>query len=105
MVRCLISNTINTKVGVRVSKSRYEVFFFFSIHEIHHLPRALYSVGKHNSTRVDEARKCRILLLIKKKTRAKVGMGEEKSLLSDPGSELRLGREKEEEKARRQQMG
>ena len=35
-------------------------------------------------------------LAIKKKGRSKGGMGEEKSLLSDPGSELRLGREKEE---------
>ena len=39
-------------------------------------PRALYSVGKHNnSTRVDEGRKCRIILAIKTKARTVVGRG------------------------------
>ena len=37
-----------------------------------------------------------LIVAIKTKGRAKGGMGEEMNLLSDPGSELRLGREKEE---------
>ena len=51
----------------------------------------------HNSTRDDEGRKCRTLLALNVKARTVVGRGG-KSLLSDPGSESRLGREKEKEK-------
>ena len=51
-----------------------------------------YSVGfyRHNSTRVDEGRKCRILLATKMQGSTVVGRGE-KGLLCDPRSELRLG--------------
>ena len=53
------------------------------------LLRTPTSVGSHNSTRVDEARKC---CTLDKKTKARtvVGMGEE-GPLCDPGSELLLG--------------
>ena len=61
------------------------------------MPRAFYSVGKHNSTPIHVGIKCRILSDIKTKARAVVGTGE-KSLLSVLGSELRLGREKEQYK-------
>ena len=44
----------------------------------------------HYSTRVDEGTKCRIILAMKIEARTVVGRGE-KSLLSNPGSELRLG--------------
>ena len=54
------------------------------------LLRAPSSVGTHNSTRVDEGRKCRILLPIKTKARTVVGREEEGSLC-DPESELLLG--------------
>ena len=54
------------------------------------LLRALSSVGRYNSTRADEGRKCRIILAIKIKVRTVVGRGE-KSPLPDPGSELLLG--------------
>ena len=59
-----------------------------------------YGVGKHNSTRVDETRKCWIILAIKTKARTVMGRGE-KSLLSDPGPEVRVGREKEKANVRR----
>ena len=50
------------------------------------------SVGKHNSTRVYEGRKSWNLLAIKTQgTNPVVRRGGEKSLLRDPGSELRLG--------------
>ena len=49
--------------------------------------------------RVDEGRKGEFLV-IKTKAHTVVGRGE-KSLLSDPGSQLRLGREKEKGKERR----
>ena len=48
-------------------------------------------MGRYNSTRVDEGKKCRLLLAIKMKARAGVGKGEEDPLC-DPGSELPLGR-------------
>ena len=52
--------------------------------------------------RVDEGRKNGwILLAIETKARIVVGRGEEESLLGEPGSELRLGREKDEGKVRR----
>ena len=54
------------------------------------LLRAPSSVGKYNLTRVDEGRKCCILLGIKMKARAEVGR-EEEGLLCDPGSELLRG--------------
>ena len=44
----------------------------------------------YNSTRVDEGRKCGILLAIKMKASAEVGRGEEGPLYN-PGSELLLG--------------
>ena len=47
-------------------------------------------MGRYNSARVDEGRKCRILLAIKMKARTVVGRGGE-SPLCDPGSELLLG--------------
>ena len=53
------------------------------------LLRAPSSVGRYNSTRVDEGRKCRILLATKMKARTVVGRGEE-GPLCDPGSELLL---------------
>ena len=51
-------------------------------------------MGRHISTRVDEGRKCSVLLAIKMpsikaRTVVVVGSGE-KNLLCDPGSELRL---------------
>ena len=49
------------------------------------LLRAPSSVGRYNSTRVDEGRKCWILPAVKMKARAEVGR-EEKGLLCDPGS-------------------
>ena len=53
-------------------------------------------MGKHNSARVEE-RRAEIFSRNKCKARAVVGRGE-KSLLCDPGSELRLGgREKKGE--------
>ena len=55
---------------------------------------ALYTVGKHNSTRVDEGRECSSPFAIKMKARTVVGR-EGESLLSDPESEFRLGKEKE----------
>ena len=54
------------------------------------LLRAPSSVGRYNSTRVDEGRKCWLLLAIKMKARAEVGR-EEEGLVCDPGSELMLG--------------
>ena len=54
------------------------------------LLRAPSSVGRYNSTQVDEERKCRILLAVKMKARAEVGR-EEVGPLCDPGSELLLG--------------
>ena len=54
------------------------------------LLRALSSVGRYNSTRVDEGRKCWILLAVKMKARAEVGR-EEEGPPCDPGSELLLG--------------
>ena len=50
------------------------------------------SVGKRNSTRVDEGRKGAEVIT---KARIVVGRGEK---LGDPRCELRLGREKEREK-------
>ena len=47
-------------------------------------------MGRHNSTRVDEGRKCCFFLAIKMKARTVVGRGE-KGPLCDPGSELLLG--------------
>ena len=58
---------------------------------LHHYPLT------HNPTRVDEGRKCCTLFAIRVKTRTVVGRGKNR-LLSDPGSELRLGRGKEKEK-------
>ena len=46
--------------------------------------------ARYNSTRVDEERKCSILLAVKMKARAEVG-GDEEGPLCDPGSELLLG--------------
>ena len=55
--------------------------------------------------RVDDGRKRSNLLAIKTKPRTVVGRGE-KSLLSDPGPELRIRREKDNVKsATRKQMG
>ena len=52
---------------------------------------AYSGVGRRNSTRVVEGRKCSILLVIKmRKARTVVGRGG-KRLLCDPGPELRLG--------------
>ena len=51
---------------------------------------------KHNSTRVDEGRKCCTLLAIEAKARTVVGRVE-KSLLSNHGSEIRLGKEKKKQ--------
>ena len=51
------------------------------------------------SVRVDEGRKGWSLLAIPMKARTLVGRGE-KGLLSDPGSELRLGTEKERKRRR-----
>ena len=63
--------------------SNLRMQFFFS-QMTPTVERAYYSVGKHNSTRVDEGRKCRILLAIKKfKSRTVMGR-EEQKLLSDP---------------------
>ena len=53
---------------------------------------------------VDEGRCCWNLLAIKKKARTVVGRGE-KSLLRDPGSKLRLGKEKEKGKVGREWKG
>ena len=58
------------------------------------LLRALTCVGRNTSTQVDEGKKGWNLLATKMNARAVVMKGG-KSLLSDPGSELRLGREKE----------
>ena len=44
---------------------------------INQLLKAPSSVGRHNSTRVDEGRKCEFLLPIKMKARTVVGRGEE----------------------------
>ena len=57
---------------------------------INQLLRAPRSVGKYNSTRVDEGRKCWIILAVKMKARAEVER-EEEGPLCDPGSELLLG--------------
>ena len=46
--------------------------------------RAPRSVGRYNSTRVDEGRKCWILLAVKMKARAEVRR-EEEGPLCDPG--------------------
>ena len=54
------------------------------------LLRAPSSVGRYNSTRVDERRKCRILLAVKMNARAEVGR-EEEGPLCHPVSELLLG--------------
>ena len=56
------------------------------------LLRALSNVGKRTSMLAGEGENVWSLLAIKKKARTVVGTGE-KSLLSGPGSELRLGRE------------
>ena len=53
--------------------------------------RAPSSVSKRNSMRVNEGRKGSSLIATKMRARTVVGRGE-KSLLSDPGSELRLRR-------------
>ena len=54
------------------------------------------SVGKHNSTRVDEGRKsCNLLAIKNARHESQWGEGE-KSLLCGPGSELRLGRTEKE---------
>ena len=45
--------------------------------------------------RADEGKKCRILLAIKMKARTVVGSGKSLLICRNPGSELRLGREKE----------
>ena len=69
------------------------------VFQIHQLPRALYSVGKHNSTPVDEeGKKAKFFPAMKTKARTVVGTGG-KSPLCDPRSELRLGRENEKETA------
>ena len=52
--------------------------------------RAPSIVGRYNWTRVDEGRKCWILLAVKMKARAEVGR-EEEGPLCDPGFELLLG--------------
>ena len=59
------------------------------------LPRAP-SAGRHNSTRGDEGRKSSSLVAIKMQVTNRSGVGGEKRLLCDPGSELQLvgGREK-----------
>ena len=54
-------------------------------------------MGRRSSTRVDEGKKGCSLLAIKQEARTVPGRGE-KSLLSGPGSELHLGREKERKK-------
>ena len=54
------------------------------------LLRAPSSVGRYNSTRIDEGRKCWLIFAIKMKARAKVGR-EEEGPLRDPGFELLLG--------------
>ena len=58
--------------------------------KIDQLLRAPSSVGRCNSTRVAEGRKCSLLLAIKVKARAEVARGEEGPLCY-PGSELLLG--------------
>ena len=50
----LVVTTNTFKVGSKGFDSRYSIFFL----ESRQLPRALNSVGKHNSTRVDEGRRC-----------------------------------------------
>ena len=64
------------------------------------LLKAPSSVGRRSSMRVDEGGKGSSLFAKKMKARIVVGRGE-KSPLSDPGPELRLGREKEKRKVRR----
>ena len=54
------------------------------------LLRAPSRVGRYNSTRVDEGKKCSLLFAIKMKARAEVGR-EEEGPLCDPGSEVLLG--------------
>ena len=67
------------------------------------LLRAPSRVGWHDSTRIDEGRKCWSLLAIQ--TEARTVVGEEESPLSDPGSEPRLGREKEKDNSMRVDKG
>ena len=55
------------------------------------LLRAPSSVGRYNSTRFDEVRKCWLLFAIKMKASAEVGRAGE-GPLSDPRSELLLER-------------
>ena len=57
-------------------------------------------MGRHNSMRLDEGRKGEFLV-IKMKARTVVGRGEKSLPTSDPGSQLRPGREKEKGKERR----
>ena len=59
-------------------------------------PRAPSSVGRRNSMRVEKGRNSWSPLAVKLKART-IGVGRgKKSLLSDPESELCLGRDKEE---------
>ena len=64
---------------------------FAKMQKTDQLLRPPSSVGGYISTRVDEERKCWVLLAIKMKARTVVGRGEE-GPLCDPGSELLLGR-------------
>ena len=68
---------------------------------INKLLRARYSVGRHHSMRVNEGRNSWNIPAIKSRSRTIVGWRGEKSLISDPGSELRLRREEEKGGLRR----
>ena len=70
----------------------------------HQLLRAPSSAGRHNSMRVDEGRNGWNLPAIRNKARTIVGTGD-RSLLSDPGSELPLGEKKEKGKVRGEYKG
>ena len=87
----LLSNT--THVWLSSSSTPTTMRFDFSCKNAKQkdqLLRAPSSVGRYNLTRVDEGRKCWILLAVKMKARAEVGR-EEDGPLCDPGSELLLG--------------
>ena len=62
-------------------------------------------MNQHNTTRVDEERKCCIVLAVKIMARTAVGAGEKSLLSSDHGSELRLSWEREKEKYKVRRLG
>ena len=65
-------------------------FDFICKNAIKRRDQLLRAPARYNPTRVDEGRKCSILLAVKMKARAEVGR-EEEGPLCDPGSELLLG--------------